>query len=79
MAYKEVMARNIKHKLSVWVNKEERLRESEHEEEVHVMCEPEQGEYLDEEEENDDIAFTDKIMDMEKSSYQYKKKKGVLM
>ena len=36
---KRLCARNLKHKLSVWVKKEERLRAAEHEE-VHMMCEP---------------------------------------
>ena len=34
---KRLCARNLKHKLSVWVKNEERLRAAEHEEEVHVM------------------------------------------
>ena len=37
---KRLCARDLKHKHSVWVKKEERLRTVEHEE-VHVMCEPE--------------------------------------
>ena len=36
------------------------------------MCEPEQGVYLDKEEEDVDIRFADKLMSKEKSSYQYK-------
>ena len=36
-----------------------------------MLCEPEKGEYLDEEGEDADTDFTDKIMDMEKSSYRY--------
>ena len=43
---KRLCARNIKRRLSFWVKKEERLREAEHEEEVHMMCEPKQGVYL---------------------------------
>ena len=43
---KRLCARNLKHILSVWVKEEERLREAEHEEEFHMMCEPEQGVYL---------------------------------
>ena len=35
------------------------------------MCEPGQARYLDEEKEDVDTEFTDKLMDMEKSSYQY--------
>ena len=49
MALQRLCARNIKHKLSVWVKKEERLKTIEREEEVHMMCEPKQVEYLDEE------------------------------
>ena len=36
-----------------------------------MHCEPKQGGYLDEEGEDVDTEFTDKLMDMEKSSYQY--------
>ena len=53
------------------MKEEERLREAEHEEEVHVMCEPEQGEYLDDEGEDVDTDFINKLMDLEKSSYQF--------
>ena len=70
---KRLCARNLKHKLSVWVNKEERLRAAEHEEEVHMMCEPEQGVYLEEEKEDADTGFADKLMNKENSSYQYTK------
>ena len=37
---KRLCARNLKRKLRVWVKKEERLKVAEHEEEVHMMCEP---------------------------------------
>ena len=37
---KRLCSKDLKHKHNVWVEKEERLKESEHEE-VHVMCEPE--------------------------------------
>ena len=67
---KRLCARDLKHKHSVWVKEEERLRAAKHEE-VHVICEPEQGEYLDEEGEDANTEFTSKLMDMEKSSYQY--------
>ena len=66
-------ARDLKHKHSVWVKKEESLREADHEEEVHVMCEPDKGEYLDEEGEDADRKCTEKLMDLVKSSYQYEK------
>ena len=36
-----------------------------------MMCKPEKGEYLDEEGEDVDTEFTDKLMDLAKSSYQY--------
>ena len=62
-------SRNLKHKLSVWVKNEERLRETEHEEESHLMCELEQGGYLDGKREDVDTEFADKLMDMEKGSY----------
>ena len=43
---KRLCDRDLKHKHSVWVKKEERIKVAEHEE-VHVMCEPEQGVYLE--------------------------------
>ena len=42
-------AKNLKHKFSVWVNEEENLNAVDHEEEVHIICDSEQGVYLDEE------------------------------
>ena len=36
------------------------------------MCELEQGGYLDGKREDVDIDFADKLMDLEKSSYQYR-------
>ena len=63
-------ARDFKHKHSVWVKKEERLREAEHEE-FHVMCEPKQGVYLEEEKEDVDTDFVAKLLDMERCSYRY--------
>ena len=52
------------------MKKEERLRVVEHEE-VHVMCEPEQGVYLEEEKEDADTEFSVKLLDMARCSYQY--------
>ena len=43
---KRLCARHLKQKHCVWVKKEERLRAAEHEE-VHVMCEPNKGVYLE--------------------------------
>ena len=43
---KRLCDKDLKHKHSIWVKKEEMLRAAEHEE-VHVMCEPEQGVYLE--------------------------------
>ena len=48
---KRLCARDLKHKNSVWVKKEERLRTTEHEE-FHMMCELKQGAYLKEEKED---------------------------
>ena len=73
---KRLCAKDLKHKHSVRVKEEERLKEAEHEQEANVMCEPEQGEYLDEEGEDADTKFTDKLMDLEKSSYQYTEEEG---
>ena len=47
----------------------ESLRETKHGEEVHIMCEFEQGLYLDKEKEDADTKFADKIMNKEMSSY----------
>ena len=55
------------------MKEEERLRVDEHEEEVHMMCEPKQGVYLEEEKEDADTGFADKLMKKENSSYQYTK------
>ena len=52
------------------MKEEERLRATDHEE-VHMMCEPEQGVYLEEEKEDADIYFSVKLLDMEMCSYQY--------
>ena len=49
---KRLCAKDLKHKHSVWVKKEERLRAAEHEDEVHMMCEPKKGVYLEEEKED---------------------------
>ena len=43
---KRLCSRDLKNKHSVWVKKEERPRVVEYKEEVHMMCEPEQGVYL---------------------------------
>ena len=73
---KRLCARNLKNKISVWVKKEEILRVVEHEEEVHMMCESEQGVYLKEEKEDADTGFADKLMNKENSSYPYEKEEG---
>ena len=65
---KRLSARNIKHKLSVWVNDEERFRATKHEEEVHLMCEHEEGMYLEEEKEDDDTQFAENLMNKENCS-----------
>ena len=49
---------------------EERLRAAEHEEDIHVMCEPEQGVFPEEEKEDANTEFDDKLMNRENSSYQ---------
>ena len=72
---KRLCARYLKHKHSVWVKKEERIREDEHEQ-FHVICEPEQGVYLEEKKEDVDTGFADKLMIKENSSYQYEKGEG---
>lgn len=66
---KRLYARSLKNKLSVWVKREKSLRAADYEEEVHILCEHEQGVYLDEEKEDVGIEFTDKLTNMEKSSY----------
>ena len=38
-----------------------------------MMCEPKQGEYLDEHKEDVDTEFIDKLMNMENNSYMYEK------
>ena len=53
---KRLCARDLKHKHHVWMKKEERLGEAKHED-VHVMCEPEKGAYLEEEKEDADTEF----------------------
>ena len=40
---KRLYARSLKNNPSVWVKERESLREVEHEEEVHMICEPKQG------------------------------------
>ena len=75
----QLYARNLKHKLSVWMKEGESLGAAEHEEEVHMMCEPEQGVYLGEEEENVDTKFTDKLMNMENIHISMRRKRGMLM
>jgi len=73
---KRLCARNLKPKLSVWVKEEERLRATRYEEEVHIMCEPEQGVYLDGKGEDGDTEFTDKLMNRVRSSYPCNKEEG---
>ena len=68
---KRLYAKSLKHKFSVWVKEGERLRAAEHEKEVHMMCEPEQGVYLEEEKEDVDTEFDVKLLDMERCSYRY--------
>ena len=58
------------------MKKEQRLRVAEHEEEVHMMCEPEQDGYLDKEKEDADTEFADKLMNMAKNSYQCEMEEG---
>ena len=65
---RRLCARNLKHKHSVWVKKEERLRAAEHEE-FYVMYEPVQGVYLEEEKEDVDTKFVVKLLDMARCSY----------
>ena len=57
---------------------EERLRAAEHEEDIHVMCEPEQGVCLKEEKEDADTVFADKLVNKENSSYQYTEENGAV-
>ena len=65
---KRLCARNLKHRHSVWVKEEERLRAAKYGE-VHVMCELEQGVYLEEEKDDVDTEFFVKLLDMERCSY----------
>ena len=53
------------------MKEEENIIEYKHEEEVHIMCESEQGVYLDKEKEDADTEFANKLMNRERSSYQY--------
>ena len=69
-------AKNLKHKFSVCVNEEGELRVAKHEEEVHIMCEPAQDVYLGKKEEDVDTEFTEKLVNMSKSSYQYNEKEN---
>ena len=57
----------------------ESLRAAEHEEEVHIMCEPGQGGNLDEKKEDVDTGFTDKLMNMENIHISMRRKRGMLM
>ena len=66
---KRLYARSLKHNINFWVKETESLRAAEHEEEVHMMCEPEKGGYLDGKGEDVDIEFADKLMDIGRGSY----------